>query len=143
MDEPVQDGVGQSRIADDLVPTVDRHLAGDHDGAGVVAIFDDLQQVEALLVERFFACINRNRRLAKDFEATIASAEAFLTPPRSAAYAAAGPISMSFEPDFKQLNDRLNLQRSGPRLEAVKNPISTRSAHTKLRLSEGVENLLR
>ncbi|MDQ2763469.1 MAG: transposase, partial [Pseudomonadota bacterium] len=30
------------------------------------------------VVERFFAWINRNQRLAKDFEATIASAEAFL-----------------------------------------------------------------
>ncbi len=29
-------------------------------------------------VESFFACINRNRRLAKDFEATITSAAAFL-----------------------------------------------------------------
>ena len=31
------------------------------------------------VVERFFAWINRNRRLAKDFEATIASATAFLS----------------------------------------------------------------
>jgi putative transposase len=30
------------------------------------------------VVERFLAWINRNRRLAKDFEATIASAETFL-----------------------------------------------------------------
>lgn len=30
------------------------------------------------VVERFFAWITRNRRLTKDFEATIASAEAFL-----------------------------------------------------------------
>ena len=30
------------------------------------------------VVERFFAWINRNRRLAEDVEATIASAEAFL-----------------------------------------------------------------
>ena len=30
------------------------------------------------VVERFFAWIGRNRRLARDFEATIASAEAFL-----------------------------------------------------------------
>ena len=30
------------------------------------------------VVERFFAWINRNRRLAKDFEATTASARAFL-----------------------------------------------------------------
>jgi transposase len=30
------------------------------------------------VVERFFAWIGRNRRLAKDFEATIGSARAFL-----------------------------------------------------------------
>jgi putative transposase len=30
------------------------------------------------VVERFFAWISRNRRLAKDFEASIASAEGFL-----------------------------------------------------------------
>ncbi len=30
------------------------------------------------VVERFFAWIGRNRRLAKDFEATVASAEALL-----------------------------------------------------------------
>jgi Transposase DDE domain len=30
------------------------------------------------VVERFFAWIGRNRRLAKDFEATVASARAFL-----------------------------------------------------------------
>ena len=30
------------------------------------------------MVERFFAWIGRNRRLSKDFEATIASAQAFL-----------------------------------------------------------------
>lgn len=30
------------------------------------------------VVERFFAWINRNRRLAKDFEGTVASAKAFL-----------------------------------------------------------------
>jgi putative transposase len=30
------------------------------------------------VVERFHAWVNRNRRLAKDFEATIASAQAFL-----------------------------------------------------------------
>ncbi len=30
------------------------------------------------VVERFHAWVNRNRRLAKDFEGTIASAEAFL-----------------------------------------------------------------
>jgi transposase len=34
------------------------------------------------VVERFFAWIGRNRRLAKDFEATIDSARAFLSAPR-------------------------------------------------------------
>jgi len=37
------------------------------------------------VVERFFAWLGRNRRLAKDFEATIASATAFL-------YAASVPL---------------------------------------------------
>jgi transposase len=35
-------------------------------------------QARRWVVERFFAWINRNRRLAKDFEASVASAEAFL-----------------------------------------------------------------
>ena len=55
------------------------------------------------VVERFFAWINRNRRLAKDFEATIASARAFL-------YAASvmllvpqiSPSHMTFETDSKK-----------------------------------------
>jgi hypothetical protein len=45
VDDPVQDGVGQGRVADDLVPVVDRHLAGDDQRAGAVAILDDLQQI--------------------------------------------------------------------------------------------------
>ena len=36
------------------------------------------RQTRRWVVERFFAWINRNRRLAKDFEASIASATAFL-----------------------------------------------------------------
>ena len=34
--------------------------------------------VDEVTAERCFAWLNRNRRLAKDFEATIASATAFL-----------------------------------------------------------------
>src|SRR5471032_1993371 len=37
-----------------------------------------LGNIVQALVERFFAWIGRNRRLAKDFEATIGSARAFL-----------------------------------------------------------------
>jgi len=48
VDEPVQDGVGQGRVADDVVPAINRHLAGDDQRPGIVAIFDDLQQVALL-----------------------------------------------------------------------------------------------
>ena len=52
------------------------------------------------VVERFFAWINRNRRLAKDFEATIASARAFLYARlRHAPRPQIGPTRMTFETD--------------------------------------------
>ncbi len=50
MDEPVEDGVGDGRVGDDLVPVIDRELAG-HDGrAAIVPVVDDLQQVATLLL---------------------------------------------------------------------------------------------
>lgn len=53
VDQAVEDGIGDGGIADDLVPAVDRDLAGDDDRAGLVAVLDDLQEVAALLgVER-------------------------------------------------------------------------------------------
>ena len=48
VDEPVQDGVAQGRVADDVMPAIHRHLAGDDQRPGVVAVFDDLQQVALL-----------------------------------------------------------------------------------------------
>lgn len=36
MDDAVEDGVGDRRYADHLAPTIDRNLAGDNEGAGVV-----------------------------------------------------------------------------------------------------------
>ena len=45
MDEAVQDGIGQGRIADGLVPVLHRELAGDNRGAAAVAVFEDFQQV--------------------------------------------------------------------------------------------------
>jgi hypothetical protein len=38
VDDAVEDGVGQCRVADDLVPALDRQLAGDQQRAGVVAM---------------------------------------------------------------------------------------------------------
>jgi len=46
--DPVQDGVGQRWVADDVVPAVDRHLAGDDQRPGVVAVLDNLQQIALL-----------------------------------------------------------------------------------------------
>jgi transposase len=52
------------------------------------------------VVERFFAWIGRNRRLAKDFEATIDSARAFLYAGiRPAARASDRSHFMTFETD--------------------------------------------
>ena len=45
MNEPVEDSVGQGRVANGLVPMLDRELAGDNCGATAVTIFKDLQQV--------------------------------------------------------------------------------------------------
>ena len=45
----IEDGIGERRDADDVVPAVDRHLAGDQERAGIVAILDDLQEIARLL----------------------------------------------------------------------------------------------
>src|SRR5215472_7424780 len=49
MDDAVENGVGEGRFADQIVPAVDRDLAGDQRGAAAVAVLDDLQQVVTLL----------------------------------------------------------------------------------------------
>jgi hypothetical protein len=55
------------------------------------------------VVERFFAWINWNRRLAKDFEATIASARVFLYAAFGhAARSTPGELIMSFETDSQR-----------------------------------------
>ena len=45
VDEAVEDSVGVSRIADDIVPFVDRKLAGDDRGSSSMAFFENFQQV--------------------------------------------------------------------------------------------------
>ena len=41
VNDAVEDGVGEGRLADQIVPAIDRDLAGDQRGAAAVAIFDD------------------------------------------------------------------------------------------------------
>lgn len=54
--DAIEDGVGDGRLGDDVVPAVDRNLAGDQGGASTTALFNDLQQIAALVgAERFEA----------------------------------------------------------------------------------------
>jgi hypothetical protein len=45
VDDTIEDRVGEGRIADQVVPAIDRDLAGDQRGATPVALLDDLEQV--------------------------------------------------------------------------------------------------
>ena len=49
VDEPVEDGVSDGRIGDDIVPIFDRHLAGDDGRSALVAIVDDFEEIATLL----------------------------------------------------------------------------------------------
>ena len=49
VDQAVEDGIGDGRVADDLVPVLDGQLAGDDGRAAIMAIVHDFQQVAALL----------------------------------------------------------------------------------------------
>ena len=48
VDDPIEYGVGECRLADDIVPCVNRQLAGEHDRAGAVAVFDDFHEIASL-----------------------------------------------------------------------------------------------
>ena len=48
VDDPIEYGVGEGRLADDIVPCIDGQLAGEQDRAVAVAILDDLHEVASL-----------------------------------------------------------------------------------------------
>ena len=48
MDEAIEDGVGDGGVGDDLVPVLDRHLAGDDGRAALMAVVDDLEEIAPL-----------------------------------------------------------------------------------------------
>ena len=50
VDDPVEDRVGDGGFADHLMPARARELGGDDGGAPLVAFFEQLQQVETLLI---------------------------------------------------------------------------------------------
>ena len=64
VDDAVEDGVGQGRIADQIMPAVHRDLAGDQRGAAAVAFLGDLQQIAPLLrAERFQPPVVQDQQL--------------------------------------------------------------------------------
>ena len=50
MNEPVKDGVSESRIADNVVPMFDGQLGGDQCRAPVIAVVENFKQVVWLFV---------------------------------------------------------------------------------------------
>ena len=64
VDEAVENGVGIGWVADDLVPFVDRDLAGQDGRAAAIAFFEDLVEIAAGTgVERFEAPIVEDQEL--------------------------------------------------------------------------------
>ena len=54
VDDAIENGVGQGWIADQVMPAIDRNLAGDQRRAAAVAVLDDLEQIVPLIgAERF------------------------------------------------------------------------------------------
>ena len=47
--EAVEHGVGDGGVADEVVPGLDRSLAGDDGGATTVSVLDDLKDVATLV----------------------------------------------------------------------------------------------
>ena len=49
VEESVEDGVAEGGVADDIVPVVDGHLAGEQRATAGVAVVEDLEEVVASL----------------------------------------------------------------------------------------------
>ena len=45
--KPVEDGIAEGGVADDVVPVVDGQLAGDQGGATSVSVLEDLKEISA------------------------------------------------------------------------------------------------
>src|SRR6516165_5111569 len=82
VDDAVEDGVGDGRFADDVVPAIDGDLTGDEGCTAAVAVLDDLQQVATLVgPERFQAPVVEDEQpdlaepLHQTWIATVAASE--------------------------------------------------------------------
>ena len=54
VNDAIEDSVSECRIADDVVPAIGRHLAGEKDRAGIIAVLDDFQQIAGLVGGELF-----------------------------------------------------------------------------------------
>ena len=64
VNDAVEDGVGECGLSDQVVPAVDRDLAGDQGGAAAIAVLDDFEHVMTLLgPERLEAPIVEDQQL--------------------------------------------------------------------------------
>ncbi|SKB72202.1 hypothetical protein SAMN06295937_101515 [Sphingopyxis flava] len=64
VDEPVEDGVGIGRTADQLVPFRDRKLAGDERGTTTISILEDFQKMmPGIGFERFQPLVVEDQQL--------------------------------------------------------------------------------
>ena len=52
MHEPIEDGIAEGGVADNVMPVIDGELAGDEGGAPTVAVLEHLEEISAFgLVE--------------------------------------------------------------------------------------------
>ena len=62
--QAVEDGIGQRRLADIVVPMIDRQLTGDQRGSAVMPVLDDFHEVVALWpVERLYAPVVEDQQI--------------------------------------------------------------------------------
>jgi hypothetical protein len=54
VDDSVENGVGKRRGANHIVPAIDGNLAGDDQGALVIAVLDDFEEIAGLLGRQGF-----------------------------------------------------------------------------------------
>ncbi len=64
VDEAIEDCVGDGGISDNFVPAIDGQLAGDDDRTSFISVFDDLEQIAALIgVERLRSPVIKNEQI--------------------------------------------------------------------------------
>src|SRR6266853_1589092 len=64
VNDAIEDGVGEGGLADQVMPAVNRDLAGDQRGAAAIAVLDNFQHVVALLgTERLEPPIVKDQQL--------------------------------------------------------------------------------